>query len=193
MILATPIILVESPPGAATRSLCDTTQRLWHMAVAPVRTPKKVKPTAPPRRWVDQPRGNYPVNPVLRARFGEPRSRFSGGLALVITFGLASLIGAALASWALMAQPERQVGNGGEQMAELLPLSAPMLGFEFDRIIEIGSVPSDGNTALGITSERPTVSRASTADTDVTRKRVQPRRTKVLQPTRPSVIADNPY
>lgn len=193
MILATPIIMVESQPGSATRRLCDATRRLWHLTAQPAQVPVQAKPRTPARRWVEEVKGNYPVNPVLRARFGGPRSDFSGGLALVITLGLAALIGAGLASWAFMAQTEDSQGGGHEQMAELLPLSAPELGFEFDRTINTGAVPSDGNTALGLANDLPALRRNPGANGDLARRRVQPRGAQILKPAGPSVIADNPY
>ena len=177
MVIETPIIEITNPSERA-RGAKEGTLRFWHSrGTRPIRK----APLAPTKRKAALPGRRYPTNPLLRARFGavdQASSKFRLALALLAITGF---IATGIAAFATVKGDTDQRPPGSDHMAELLPLEAPQLGFEFVR------------TAAPELEETPVPRTPRNPKADVRNSKIDvPAPTPVIA-TNSEPIADNPY
>jgi len=131
MVVETPIIDITNRASRAGRA-GESTLRLWRSGIPAARSGLQ---RAPIRRNAAEPGRRYPINPLLRARFGAEREahpRVRMALAALAIIGFVATGVVALAT-VRMDAPTSSAGN--DQLAEVLPLDPPELGFEFARAV----------------------------------------------------------
>lgn len=131
MVVEAPIIDITDRANRAGRA-GESTLRFWRSGRPAARGGPH---TAPIRRNAAEPGRRYPINPLLRARFGagrESHPRVRMALAALAIMGFVATGVVALATVRTTA-PTSSAGN--DQLAEVLPLDPPELGFEFARAL----------------------------------------------------------